>query len=378
MLRTIQENARRIAPAPPPHAGQRRISQGGMLMKIPVRSCAGLVMAAAVAAAFAAPQPVAAQSATLRFSHWLPPVHVVHRTGIAPWVESVKKASGGSLTIQIFPAQQLGQAKDHYDMAKDGVADITFLNPGYQAGRFPLAGAAELPFLIDDATAGSEVFHKWYAKYAEKEMPEVKLCHAFLFAPGALHSKKQIKVPDDMKGVKGRAAQATLARIFALLGGSSVPVAAPEARDALERGVVELMTAPWGSMLRPWNLDKAVGYTLDMSFYSGVLVDAINKPAYEKLSPAHKKVIDEHCTPEWSKKMAAGWAENEKKGYAEMKAQTTRTVYVPTKAEVKLWRDAMAPITDQWKKSVKDRGVDADTALKELQTALRAAGASSE
>ena len=334
--------------------------------------------AVALAAVAAAPQPALAQSQTLRFSHWVPPVHVVSRTGIIPWAESVKKASGGNLTIQIFPAQQLGQAKDHYDMAKDGVADISFFNPGYQAGRFPVAGAAELPFLISDPVAASEVFHKWYMKYAAKEMPDIKICHVFLFAPGALHSKKQIKVPADMKGVKGRAAQATLARTFALLGGSSVPVAAPEARDALERGVVELMTAPWGSMLRPWNLDKAVSYTLDMSFYSGILFDGMNKAAYDKLSPANKKVIDEHCTPEWSKKMATGWAENEKKGYAEMVAQKTRTVYKPTPAEVKQWQDAMAPITDQWKKSVKDRGVDADAALAELKTALKAAGASGE
>jgi len=348
------------------------------MSNILVRTSRYMTFVAVAAFAGGIASPAAAESTTLRFSHWLPPVHVVAKTGIVPWAEAVKKDSGGTLNIQIFPAQQLGAAKDHFDMAKDGVADITFFNPGYQAGRFPVAGAAELPFLISDPVAASEVFHKWYMKYAEKEMPEIKVCHAFMFAPGALHSKKPIKVPADMKGVKGRAAHATLARTFALLGGSSVPVAAPEARDALERGVVELMTAPWGSMLRPWNLDKAVQYTLDMSFYSGVLIDGINKAAYNKLSPAQKKVIDEHCTPEWSKKMAMGWAANEKKGYAEMKAQKTRHVYVPTPAELKQWKDAMAPLTDQWKKSVKDRGVDADAALNELKTALKAAGASGE
>jgi TRAP-type C4-dicarboxylate transport system substrate-binding protein len=348
------------------------------MSKLVVRAPAGVVAAAVVSCALAVPAPASAQSTTLRFAHWLPPVHVVSKTAILPWAESVKKASNGALTIQIFPAQQLGQAKDHYDMAKDGVADITFFNPGYQAGRFPVAGAAELPFLISDPVAGSEVFHKWYVKYAEKEMPDIRVCHVYLFAPGALHSKKPIKVPEDMKGVKGRAAHATLARIFALLGGSSVPVAAPEAREALERGVVDLMTAPWGSMLRPWNLDKPVPYTLDMSFYSGILFDGMNKAAYNKLSDADKKVIDAHCTPEWSRKMAVGWAENEKKGYTEMKAQKNRTVHVPTKDELKQWHDAMAPITDQWLESVKDRGIDGDAALKELKTALKAAGASGE
>jgi TRAP-type C4-dicarboxylate transport system substrate-binding protein len=163
-----------------------------------IRASVILAGALAVAGTVVAPTPASAQSATLRYSHWLPPVHVVAKTGIVPWADAVKQASGGSITIQIFPAQQLGQAKDHFDMAKDGVADITFFNPGYQAGRFPIAGAAELPFLISDPVAGSEVFHKWYLKYAAKEMGDIKICHVYMFAPGALHSKKPIKVPADM------------------------------------------------------------------------------------------------------------------------------------------------------------------------------------
>lgn len=344
-----------------------------------VSSVAGFAAAAGLAMALSA--PAAAQDSkpvTLRFSHWLPPVHVVSKSGIMPWAASVEKASNGTIKIQIFPAQQLGSAKDHYDMAKDGVADITFLNPGYQAGRFPVIGAGELPFLISDSEAGSEVFHNWYKKYAEKEMPDIKVCNVYLFAPGAIHSKKPIKVPDDMKGVKARAAQATLARIFTQLGGASVQVAVPETREALERGVVDAVTAPWGSMIRPWNLDKPVKYSLDMSFYSGVLLHAMNKAAYDKLSPEQKKVIDAHCTPEWSRKIAAGWNAAEKKGYAEMKAQPQRVTYTPTPAEVKQWSDAMAPVVEQWKKSVNDRGTDANAALKELKDKLKAANASGD
>ena len=33
-------------------------------------------------------------------------------------------------------------------MARDGIADVTYINPGYQPGRFPIIAAGELPFLI--------------------------------------------------------------------------------------------------------------------------------------------------------------------------------------------------------------------------------------
>jgi hypothetical protein len=39
--------------------------------------------------------------------------------------------------LPVFPSEQLGKAFDHYDMARDGIADVTYVNPGYQPGRFP-------------------------------------------------------------------------------------------------------------------------------------------------------------------------------------------------------------------------------------------------
>ena len=83
----------------------------------------------------------------------------------------------------MFPAQQLGKAFDHYDMARDGIADVTYVNPGYQPGRFPIIGAGELPFLMSDAKGGSMALDAWYRKYAEKEMKDVKFCLAFIHSP---------------------------------------------------------------------------------------------------------------------------------------------------------------------------------------------------
>jgi TRAP-type C4-dicarboxylate transport system substrate-binding protein len=50
-------------------------------------------------------------------------------------------------------------------MARDGIADMTWVNPGYQAGRFPIFAASELPFLIQ-ARPGSAALDAWYRKHA--------------------------------------------------------------------------------------------------------------------------------------------------------------------------------------------------------------------
>ena len=65
-----------------------------------------------------------AQEVTLRIAHWVPPTHPIQTMGIEPWAEAVTKASNGRIAFSIFPAQQLGSAPDHYDMARDGIADL--------------------------------------------------------------------------------------------------------------------------------------------------------------------------------------------------------------------------------------------------------------
>ena len=42
---------------------------------------------------------------------------------------SVEKASNGTIKSKVYPAQQLGKAFDHYDMARDGIADFTYVIP---------------------------------------------------------------------------------------------------------------------------------------------------------------------------------------------------------------------------------------------------------
>jgi TRAP-type C4-dicarboxylate transport system substrate-binding protein len=72
---------------------------------------------AAIVLAFASAAPAQDKPVQLKFSHWVPPTHPMHAAAVA-WAESIDKASNGSVKITIFPAQQLGKAFDHYNMAR--------------------------------------------------------------------------------------------------------------------------------------------------------------------------------------------------------------------------------------------------------------------
>jgi TRAP-type C4-dicarboxylate transport system substrate-binding protein len=335
---------------------------------------AGCVYAAALLIGGATGALAQDKTFELKLSHWVPPSHPLQKA-LEDWGASVEKDSGGTIKYKVYPAQQLGKAFDHYDMARDGIADLTYINPGYQPGRFPIIGAGELPFLMTNAKGGTQALDAWYRKYAAQEMKDVKFCLAFVHDPGAFHSRsKKIVVPDDIKGMKIRPAHATMATFVTQLGGTNVQASAPEVRDVLEKGVADAVTFPWGSVVL-FGIDKVTKYHLDVPLYVTTFAFVFNKDKYNQMSAAQKKVIDDHCTPEWALKVAAPWAEFEHAGIAKIKAEAGHEVYEPTPAQIAEWKKAAQPLEEKWAENVKKTGVDPAVVMKELKAQLSKEGA---
>jgi len=72
----------------------------------------------------------------LKLSHWVPPSHPLQKA-MEEWGASIEKDSGGTIKFKVYPSQQLGKAFDHYDMARDGIADVTLCEPGLPARPLP-------------------------------------------------------------------------------------------------------------------------------------------------------------------------------------------------------------------------------------------------
>ena len=337
------------------------------------RFLAALALVFALSLGFAFPAYAQDKEVDLRLSLWVPPAHPL--TGAAKsWAEDIAKASNGTIKIAVFPSEQLGKAFDHYDMARDDIADITYVNPGYQPGRFPIIAIGQMPFMFGDARKGTAALDSWYRKYAATEMKDTHFCFAFIHDPGALHARKKIVMPEDLRGVKVRPAQSTIAELVTKLGGTNVQASAPEARDALERGVADEITFPWGSIFL-FGIDKVVKYHMDVPLYATVFTYNINLDTYNSMSPAQKKVMDDHCTPEWAAKVAGPWADFEANGRVKMKALPGHEVYPLTDDQLAQWKKAVQPLHASWAAAVKRTGGDPDKIEADLQAAITKYGA---
>jgi TRAP-type C4-dicarboxylate transport system substrate-binding protein len=330
-----------------------------------------LGLAALAAAVIGAAGIASAQEKTfeLKLSHWVPASHPLQKA-LEDWGAAVEKDSGGTLHYKVYPAQQLGKAFDHYDMARDGIADLTYVNPGYQPGRFPIIAAGELPFLISATEGGSKGLDEWYRKYADKEMKDVKYCLAFIHAPSSFHSRtKKIVVPEDIKGMKIRPADATIASYMTLLGGTNVQAAAPEVRDVIEKGVADAVTFPWGSLVL-FGIDKVTKYHMDAPLYVTTFVFVFNKDKYNQMSDRQKKAVDNHCTTEEAGKVGGPWGKFEDAGIDKVRAEPGQEIYKITPEQTAIWKKAAEPLEQKWADGVKKAGVDAAAAMKDLRADL--------
>lgn len=304
----------------------------------------------------------------LKLASWVPAQHALN-PALQAWADSLKAASGGSINSTLFPSEQLGKAFDHYDMARDGISDFSYVNPGYQPGRFPVFAASSLPFMVSNAKAGSAAIDAWYRAYAAKEMKDVHFCFAFAHDPGALHSRKKVLLPTDIKGMKVRPATATIGQMVTLLGGTNVQASAPESRDMLERGVADAITFPWGS-LTLFGIDKVIKYHMDVPLYVTPFVWVMNKDKYEAMSTNQKKAVDAHCTSAWAEKVGSAWADFEIAGQAKLAADPNREVYKLTPDQLKEWKQAVAPVEAQWASDVKKTGQDPVAILNAFKQSL--------
>ena len=191
---------------------------------------------------------------------------------------------------------------------------------------------------------------------------------------GTLHSKKPITEPGQIKGMKIRPANGTVAQMVTLLGGTNVQVSAPESRDALEKGVADAITFPWDSLIS-FGIDKVAKQHIDFKLYAASFVWVMNPGFYDKLSAGQKKVIDAHCNNEWAGKVGVAWGGWEDGGEGKIEKMGGHTITRLSPAQLDAWRQAVAPMTAQWITAADKAGADGRAVLESLRSELKSRNA---
>jgi TRAP-type C4-dicarboxylate transport system substrate-binding protein len=259
------------------------------MRKFGARVIAGALGAAALLVA----GPASAQT-TWRFSNWVPPTHPLTVEVFYKWGKMVEQATNGRVKIQFV--SPLGSPPAHFDLVKDGVADVAMSVNSYTSDRFVLSQGVELPFLAPDAQSAEVAYWRTYKKFfaTANEYKGVKLASVWVHGPANIFTRsKEIKSVADLAHMKIRVAGGIVNEIAKAL--DTVPVFSPasQAYDIISKGVADGIFFPTESVYN-FKIGPAIKYALEIpgGLYRSAQYIIINQAKWDALPDADKKAID--------------------------------------------------------------------------------------
>ncbi len=313
---------------------------------------------------------------TLKIAHFMPATSNTQQKFVIPWCDKIGKESNGKLKCQIYPSMQLGGTPAQlFDQARDGVADIVWTAPAYQAGRFTKTEVFELPFMVKKSETASPALWDYIQKNSLDEFKGTKLIATHMHDGAPLHfGKKSVKNLEELKGLKVRAPGRLGSKALAALGAVPVQMPAPAVPEAVAKNVVDGASLPWEAMtglkmqeICKTHTETGPGHaTVSNTF----LVFAMNQAKYNSLPPELKKVIDQNSGREASRLAGKLW-DSFQPPARKIAQDRHNTINYLTDAEYQRWVKATEAVDDSWMQEVATKGGNGQALINDAKALLK-------
>lgn len=302
------------------------------------------VVLAVTSASFAgANEPV-----TLRFAFSPPATSYLNVQGMAPWMEKVEKAAGGTIRIKLFPGYTLATSRNVYERTLADVSQISFGVFGQLPSQFPLVEVGNLPFLSTNTKYSSAALWRVYAKgLFAPEFGKVKVLALFNFNNSALNTNKPITSVNDITGMKLAVSSRLFADLAKALGAAPVTLAVPVIYEAMNRGLVDGVVT---SLLaaHTFKIDEVTKDHLLAPLGQAPAYVFMNKTAYAALPAQAKQAIDKYSGEAFSERLGAVNEAAEIRVKNKLAKSSGHTINRLSPKQYAIWKARIQPVIDSW------------------------------
>ncbi len=266
----------------------------------------------------------------------------------------------GELTADVFPAMQLGGAKENVDQVRSGALLMTWIGMAYLSRTVPELEAVSLPFAFAERetafrTIDGPVGDLLNEKLARKGY--VSLGYMELGFRNVTNNVRPIKSIDDFKGLKIRLQpNETHLESFRAIGANPVSMGIKEVYSALQQGVLDGQENPY-SIIHTRKFNEVQKYLSDSGHFFDFIIVVANKSRFESLKPEHQAAIKQAMgnAIAWQRQRAA--EEDIASRDALIKGGMT---FTPMSAELRAnLRESTAGVVDQLRKRIGSDVIDA-------------------
>jgi tripartite ATP-independent transporter DctP family solute receptor len=260
--------------------------------------------------------------------------------------ETVKKRTGGKHSIKVYTGTQLGGEKDTIEQTKLGALDLVRINSAPMNNIVPETLVPSLPFIFRDVTHMRKVLDGPIGEEILKALEPHGFVGLAFYDAGArsfYNTKKPIRTPADMKGMKIRVQQSDLfVGMLQALGANATPMPYGEVYTALKTGLVDGAENNWPSYDTARHFEVAKYYTVnEHSMVPEILM--FSKKVFDTL-PANEQQIFKQAAKESVPYMRKLWDAKELESRKKVEAAGVQVV---DKVDKKPFMDAMKPVYDK-------------------------------
>ena len=261
------------------------------------------------------------------------------------FADLVKERTDGRITIEVYPSSQLGEEKPVIEQVQFGAIDFTRVSISPLSAFSPNFDALQMPYLYRSEEHMWKVLKSDIGKEFLESLEPANFVGIGWFESGArsfYNSRREVKVPSDLKGMKIRVQQADImVNMVNSLGAIATPMPFGEVYSGLQTGVIDGAENNWPSYYSTSHYEVAKYYTIDAHTRVPEIIIA-SKISMDKLSKADQEIIKKAAWDSMDYQRQQ-WADYIK--VAEEKIRAAGNVITIIK-DNSAWQAAMQPMYD--------------------------------
>lgn len=228
----------------------------------------------------------------IKLGHIANEQHSWHK-GSVKFAEEVARLTEGRIEVQVFPNDSLGKEIDLINGMQLGTVDMTITGESLQNWS-PKAALLAIPYAYQslehmDNIASGEIGKDIEAEIVAKAM--VRPLTYFARGPRNLTSNREVKSPDDLKGIKLRVPNVPLfVQTWKALGASPTPMAFSEVFTSLQNGTIEAQENPL-SLIESASMFEVQKFVNKTEHVRAWIYLAISELTWQSLSEADQKAL---------------------------------------------------------------------------------------
>lgn len=271
----------------------------------------------------------------------------------------VEAATKKQVTVNLFPAMQLGGAQENVDQTRSGLIFGTVIGAAFLSRTVPEISALSVPFLFTDRAQAFRVVDGKVGELIGRKLGEKGFELLGFMELGARHvsnNTRPIRTLEDFKGLKIRMQPDDIhLATFRALGANPVAMDIKEVYSAMQQGVLDGQENPY-AVIRDRNFNQVQKYLTGTGHFFDFILVVASKKSFDRLKPAVQKEMRAAMRKAIERQRAdAAKADNE--SLEELKKRGMQ-FEAPSAQLVGQMRTATAGVIDQLKKKVDPKLVD--------------------